>query len=91
MEREGQKIETVQQTPGSVTVSKTKHDITIICDKLGYRTATYINNSGWETASGAGGIALDIVLTLGLSSAINPATGADNKYTSPVNITLIPE
>ena len=91
LEREGQQIGSVQQTPGSVTVSKTKHDITIICDKPGYQTATYINNSGWETGSGAAGIALDVVLTLGMSSAIDSATGADNKYTSPVNMTLIPE
>ena len=91
LEREGQKIAELANTPGSVTVSKTKHDITIICDKDGYQTATYINDSGWESGSGAAGIALDVILTLGVSSAIDSATGADNRYESPVNMTLIPE
>lgn len=90
LEREGEKIGELAASPGSVTVSKTKHDITITCDKDGYQTATYINDSGWESGSGAAGIALDVILTLGVSSAIDSATGADNKYESPVNITMIP-
>ena len=91
LEREGAQIGEVSSTPGSVTVSKTKHNITIVCDRDGYQTATYINDSGWETGSGAAGIALDVILTFGISSAIDSATGADNKYESPVNITMIPE
>ncbi|WP_340118707.1 hypothetical protein [Pelagibius sp. 7325] len=91
LEREGKKIGELAASPGSVTVSKTKHDITITCDKEGYQTATYINDSGWESGSGAAGIALDVILTLGISSAIDSATGADNKYESPVNITMVPE
>lgn len=90
LEREGATIGTVQNTPGTVSVSKTKHDITITCDKEGYQTATYISDSGWESGSGAAGIALDVILTLGISSAVDSATGADNKYESPVNITLVP-
>ena len=91
LEREGQKIGAVASTPGTVSVEKTKHDITITCTKDGYQTATYYNESGWESGSGAAGIALDVILTLGLSSAIDSATGADNQYKSPVNITLLPE
>ena len=91
LQREGFEIGRIHNTPGSANVSKTKHDITIVCNKEGYETATYINDSGWEAASGGAGIALDVFLTLGLSSAIDSATGADNKYTSPVNITLVRE
>ena len=91
LEREGREIATLANTPGTVSVEKTKHDITITCTKDGYQTATYYNKSGWESGSGAGGIALDVLLTLGLSSAIDSATGADNKYKSPVNITLLPQ
>jgi hypothetical protein len=91
LERQGQKIGELASSPGAVTVSKTKHDITITCDKDGYQTATYLNDSGWESGSGAAGIALDVLLTLGISSAIDSATGADNKYESPVNITMAPE
>ena len=90
LQREGVDIGWVNATPGATTVSKTKHDITIVCDKEGYQTATYISDSGWESGSGAAGIALDVILTLGISSAIDSATGADNKYESPVNITMIP-
>ncbi len=90
LEREGAEIGAVLTTPGSVTVSKTKHDITITCEREGYQTATYISDSGWESGSGAAGIALDVVLTLGISSAIDSATGADNRYESPVNLTMVP-
>lgn len=90
LEREGAEIANVQNTPSTVNVSKTKHDITVVCNKEGYQTATYLNNSGWESGSGAAGIALDVILTLGASSAIDSATGADNKYESPINITLLP-
>lgn len=90
LEREGQDIGAVLSTPGSVTVSKTKHDITISCERDGYNTATFIADSGWESGSGAAGIALDVILTLGISSAIDSATGADNKYQSPINLTMVP-
>ena len=90
LEREGSEIGRVANTPGSVHVRKSKHDITIICEKEGFHTATFISDSGWESASGAAGIVLDVVLTLGVSSAIDSATGADNKYESPVNITMVP-
>ncbi|MEX0923350.1 MAG: hypothetical protein WDZ84_11285 [Rhodovibrionaceae bacterium] len=88
--RQGSEIGRVHNTPGTVSVSKTKHDITIACDKPGYQTATYINDSGWESGSGAAGIALDVILTAGISSAVDSATGADNRYESPVNITMVP-
>ncbi|WP_299620827.1 hypothetical protein [Pelagibius sp.] len=90
LEREGQQIGAVLATPASVTVSKTKHDITITCEKDGHNPATFVADSGWESGSGAAGIALDVVLTLGISSVIDSATGADNRYQSPINITLVP-
>jgi len=43
---EGISIGTVVQTPGGVTIQKTKEDITIVCDKEGYQTATHFSNSG---------------------------------------------
>ncbi len=91
LSRNGVQLNGVSNTPGGVTVDKTKHDIIITCNKAGYQEATYYNNSGWESGSGAAGIALDVVLTLGVSSAIDSATGADNRYESPVNITMLPE
>lgn len=88
-EREGQNIGTVPVTPGALLIKKSKHDITIKCSKEGFETATYINDSGLASGSVAGNVAADLLLTAGLSSIIDSASGADNKYESPVNVTLI--
>jgi hypothetical protein len=85
LEREGTVIGEVSNTPSGVTVRKTKHDITIYCDKDGYQTATYKNKSGVEAATFG-----NIILGGGIGWAIDSAAGADNKYDSPVNITLVP-
>ena len=45
-EREGSVIARVDQTPGAVTIKKTKHDITLKCSKPGYQEGTYLNHSG---------------------------------------------
>jgi uncharacterized protein YceK len=87
-EREGKSIGTVQ-TPGVLTVRKSKHDITIKCNKPGYQEATYLNHSGVSGAIAAN-VAVDILLTAGISSIIDSANGADNKYDAAVNITMIP-
>lgn len=91
LEREGQSIATIPATPGTALIKKTKHDITIKCKKDGFEEATYINNSGLASGSVAGNVAADLLLTAGLSSIVDSASGADNKYESPVNITLIPK
>ena len=84
--RQGIAIANVDPTPGSATIKKTKYDITIVCNKQGYQEATYINHSG-----AAGATFGNIVLGGGIGWAIDSASGADNKYDSPVNITLAPE
>lgn len=84
--REGIVIGRVNETPGGITVKKTKHDITIKCDKPGYQEATFLNHSGV-----AGATVGNIILGGGIGWAIDSASGADNKYDSPVNITLVPE
>jgi hypothetical protein len=85
LEREGQIIGKVDDTPGGTLVQKTKHDITITCTKDGYQETTYINNSGLDTA-----ILGNAILGGVIGAAVDSATGADNKYESPVNITLLP-
>lgn len=84
-QREGTVIATIPVTPAATTIKKTKHDITISCDKAGYQTATFMNNSDV-----AGATVGNIILGGGIGWAIDSASGADNKYTSPVNITLVP-
>jgi len=88
-ERLGDQVGMIGSTPGTANIRKNKHDITIKCDKPGYQQAQYRNHSG-TTATIAANVAADILLTAGLSSIIDSADGADNKYDSAVNLTLIP-
>lgn len=84
--REGISIAHVNPTPGATTIKKTKHDITIECVLEGYQKATFLNNSG-----AAGATFGNIVLGGGIGWAIDSASGSDNKYESPVNITFVPD
>jgi hypothetical protein len=83
--RQGVRIATIQNAPGSTLIEKSKHDIWMVCVKQGYQQATYYNHSGV-----AGATLGNIILGGGIGWAIDSATGADNKYDSPVNITLVP-
>ena len=83
LERENVVIGRVDPTPGAVVVKKTKHDIFITCKKTGYEDATYFNKSDV-----AGATVGNIILGGGIGWAIDSASGADNKYTTPVNISL---
>lgn len=83
--RKGIKIGTIIQAPGSTLVNKTKNDIWIVCVKPGYQAATYLNHSGV-----AGGTFGNIIAGGGIGWAIDSASGADNKYDSPVNLSMVP-
>jgi hypothetical protein len=83
LKRENYVIGRVNPTPGGVTVKKTKHDITVVCSKKGYEEATYFNKSG-----AAGATVGNIILGGGIGWAIDSASGADNKYETPMNINL---
>lgn len=90
LEREGQVIATINATPGAALVKRRKQDITVRCKKDGFQEAIYVNNSGLASGSVAGNVAADLLLTAGLSSIVDSASGADNQYESTVNITMIP-
>lgn len=87
--RNGMEVGTIATTPGTANIRKSKYDITIVCNKEGYQEAQFLNHSG-TTATIAANVAADIILTAGLSSIVDSADGADNKYDSAVNITLLP-
>jgi len=78
-------IAKISPTPGAATVQKTKDDITVSCEKEGFEKASFLNHSG-----AAGATFANIILGGGIGWAIDSASGADNKYDSPVNITLVP-
>ena len=88
-ERQGMAIGTIANTPGLLTVRKSKYDILVKCNKPGYQQASYLNHSG-VSATIAANVAADLILTAGISSIVDSANGADNKYDSVVNITMIP-
>jgi hypothetical protein len=88
---EGQRIATIEHTPGHALVEKTKADIWIVCVKSGYQVASLRNHSG---VSGAAFVnVIGGIFTLGISTAIGVAVdssnGSDNKYVSPVALTMI--
>jgi hypothetical protein len=89
LERDGKSIGSVVNTPATATVRKSKYDITIKCDKPGYETATYINHSGVSSTIAAN-VAVDLLLTAGISSIVDSANGADNKYEPVVNLSMVP-
>jgi len=82
--KEGQ-IATIASTPGDVVIRKTKYDITVVCDKPGYQQATFMDHSGVEGMTFG-----NAILGGGIGWAIDSSTGSDNKYESPVNISLVP-
>jgi len=84
LERQGESIARVDPTPGATTIKKTKYDITVRCNKKGYEEATYLNHSG-----AAGATVGNILAGGGIGWAIDSASGADNKYDTPINITLV--
>jgi len=85
LNRGGEKIATIEKTPGSVTVEKTKDDITVICELDGYQKNDVVNESG--TAAATFG---NLLFGGAVGWAIDSATGSDNKYDSPLAIALTP-
>ncbi len=69
-------------TPGGVVVEKTKHDMTIECEKEGYETVKANLESEIEGATWGNII---------WGWAIDSSAGADNEYPEFVNLTLVPE
>jgi hypothetical protein len=86
LNREGVSIARVNPTPGAATIKKTKYDITVVCNKDGFEEATYINHSGTAGATFGNIVAGGLI-----GWAVDSASGADNKYDSPVNLTMVPK
>jgi len=85
LKRNNEIIGSIANTPSGVMIKKTKYDINVICNKAGYQEATYFNKSDV-----AGATVGNVILGGGIGWAIDSASGADNKYTEVMNITLVP-
>jgi hypothetical protein len=83
--REGRVIGSVDNTPGAVTLEKTKHDIDVVCRKDGFTDSKGFADSGIEGAT-FGNIILGGLIGWGIDSAV----GADNKYPEVFNVNLVP-
>ena len=81
--RNNESIGWVRPTPNTIMVEKTKYDIVIKCNKPGYGEATYLSKSGIDNWV-FGNILIGGLIGWGIDSA----TGSDNYYESPINITL---
>lgn len=84
--RQGIVIARVNPTPGTVRIDKTKHDITVECEKDGFQKASFFNKSDV-----AGMTAANLLIPgAAVGWIIDSATGADNKYTGSVHLELQP-
>ncbi|MEL6978634.1 MAG: hypothetical protein AAGM38_08160 [Pseudomonadota bacterium] len=86
LSRDGDSLSTVNQTPGSANVSKSKDDITVLCDKAGFERTSKQVESGFE------GMTLGNLLVGGvIGVAIDAGSGAINDYPGEITIVLTPE
>ncbi len=88
LDRDGKTIGSIAATLGVSHVEKSKYDITIRCTKDGFNEAVVVDESGTAAAS-AGRFVADVLITEGALGAVDSISGADNKYDSPVDITLV--
>lgn len=83
IKRNGEAIGAVNPTPGQISIDRSKYDLLIVCNKKGYKEAIYFNHSGTE------GMVIGSLLAGGLIGyGVDAATGAANKYTSPITVVL---
>lgn len=85
LDRKGEHVATLDKTPGTVKVDKTKNDIIMTCKLAGYQDASVNLESGY----GAGTFG-NIILGGVIGWGIDEATGAANKYPSSANVTFVP-
>lgn len=71
-------------TPGTVTVKKSKHNITVTCKKDGFNDGVAVVPSTFEGAT-AGNIILGGLIGAGIDSS----SGASNKYPNQIVVTMV--
>jgi hypothetical protein len=85
--RHGETLGTISSTPGALLIEKTKYEVLITCKKDGYEPATLVDAS--DSAAATAGNVLGGLILAPVFWAVDSATGADNKYNSPVSLTLV--
>ncbi len=85
-EDDGLVVATIEQTPRTIELDKTKYDLRVQCTKQGYGSGVGHMESGVDSAT-LGNILIGGVIGWGVDSA----TGADNDYPDHVTVTLTPD
>ncbi|MBL4757522.1 MAG: hypothetical protein JKY32_07760 [Rhizobiales bacterium] len=83
--RQGETLAVISSTPQTVNISKSRHDITLTCNKDGFQTAVHQLPSNLEEMT-FGNLLLGGVIGI----AIDAGSGAMNKYKTNVTLTLQP-
>jgi len=83
--RDGKTIATLSQTPGEVTVNKTKDDILLTCAAPGYEPASQYLHSGISM-----GVYGNIIAGGLTGWGIDSAMGADNEYPTTISLNMQP-
>jgi hypothetical protein len=85
LKRDGQVIGVVNPTPGTVTVDKSKDDISVICKKDGYQDASGAFSSDFQ------GMTFGNILFGGLIGvAVDASSGAMHEYPASVTVAMAP-
>ncbi len=85
-EEDGLVVARIEETPQTIELDKTKHDLRVECTKQGYGSGVGHMESGVDSAT-LGNILIGGVIGWGVDSA----TGADNDYPDRVTVTLTPD
>ncbi len=86
LKRDGQTIAIINPTPGSISVSKSKYDINVRCEKEEFEDAVGVVGSEFQAMT------FGNILFGGLIGvAVDAGSGALNEYPPIVTITLVPK
>lgn len=86
LSRDGQTIGAINASQQTLRIDRNKKDITVTCNKAGYRESSETVSSEFTGAT------LGNILVGGLIGiAIDASSGADNKYPENVTVLLLPE
>ena len=83
--RSGEVIGVANPTPQTLTLSKSKNDGSIVCEKAGFQSATAVLDSEFEAMT-LGNLLVGGVIGVG----VDAATGALNEYDSLITVPLTP-
>ena len=83
--RQAETVGAIPMTPGSVQVSKSKNDVVVTCEKLGYQTAVVSKSPSFGGATFG-----NILLGGGVGAIVDAASGANYTYPSEIHVAMAP-